>query len=230
MSKLIVIGGGYNGGDFDKELETTIRGFIQNDKPKVIFIPYASRDFIDNYRSFREIYEGLGCVVDLLEPGKESTLPHADLIYIGRGWTIPLIKTLKDTNAIHFLNQALENGAIVAGFSAGAHSLFSQAGSNEEEIGYTIVEGLGFVQGCIMSHYNYQDRAESFHQLLKKHKIEIGIGLEDHTMLIIEDETARLYSSKEDSKVYEIKQSDSVINIQPLSNHFSINKGKNESL
>lgn len=218
MSKLIAIGGGYNGGDFDKELEEMIRGFITKNHPKVIFIPYASLDFNDNYFEFREIYANLGCEVELLEPGKEAILLDADLIYMGRGWTIPLIETLKETNAIPSIIQAIDNGAIVAGFSAGAHALFSHAGSNEEGIGYTLVEGLGFVKGCMISHYNYQDRAEAYHQLLVTNGFAVGIGLEDHTMMVIERNRARVYSSKADSKAYIIESSSGNLNIRPIDN------------
>lgn len=218
MSKLIAIGGGDNGGDFDKKLENTIRGFIEKESPRVIFIPYASLDFEDNFKDFREIYEDLGCVVDLLQPGKENMLLESDLIYIGRGWTIPLVERLIETNSKPFLLQAMENGAIVVGFSGGAHALFSHAGSKEEGKGYTIVEGLGFVQGCIISHYNYQDRAEAFHQLLSNHSMS-GIGLEDHAMMVIEENIARVFSSKADSKGFMIKTKNSNLIIQPIDNN-----------
>src|SRR5574342_328844 len=121
MGKLIAIGGGCNGGDFDIQLEEKIRALIPNKHPQVVFIPYASTDFEDNFHEFKQIYESSGCVVNLLMPGKENLLVQADLIYIGRGWTIPLLKKLIDTNVIPILKGVMDKGTIIAGFSAGAN-------------------------------------------------------------------------------------------------------------
>jgi dipeptidase E len=206
--KFIAVGGGNNGGDFDSHLEKKIRSYIHKENPKVVFVPYASEDFIDNYQEFFTIYKTLGCEVALLQPGKESLLTNADLIYFGRGWTISLLEKLYDTNSLPFLKQAMLNGTILAGFSAGAHALFTFAGSYEQGIGYTIVEGLGLIKGCIMTHYNYKERAEAYHNLLDKQGIN-GIGLEDHTMLIVEENRVTLYTSKEENTAYIIEMVDS---------------------
>lgn len=204
MGKVIAIGGGFNGGDFDGQLEGKIRSFIELEKPKVVFIPYGSIDFEENYGDFEKIYRLLGCEVHLLEPGKENLLLEADLIYLGRGGTIPLLEKLTETDAISLLNQASRHGALIAGFSAGAHALSAFAGSNEEDIGFILVKGIGMINGTIMSHYNYPERAEAYHKLLRERNLN-GIGLDDHSMLIVENNTATLYSSKADSYGYLIK-------------------------
>jgi dipeptidase E len=215
MGKMIAIGGGYNGGDFDKQLEEKIRSFIPKENPIVIFVPYASTDYIENYNEFKQIYNFLGCEVNMLQPGKENVLLQADLIYFGRGSTIQLLKELHETNSISFLHQAIDNGTILAGFSAGAHALFTVAGSNEGELGYTLVEGLGFIDGCIISHYNYLDRAEAFHNMLTERRIN-GIGLEDHTMMVVENDIATLYSSKLEPNGYLIQSQDPNLLIRPI--------------
>ncbi|WP_335433377.1 Type 1 glutamine amidotransferase-like domain-containing protein [Bacillus sp. JJ1609] len=215
MGKIIAIGGGYNGGDFDWKLEEKIRRFIIKEKPKVIFIPYGSTDDEENYHQFSNFYELQGCEVELLQPGMEYLLLEADLIYFGRGSTIQLIEKLKETKTIPFLKQAFEKDSILVGFSAGAHALFAFAGSYEMEIGYTIVEGLGFVDGCIISHYNYQDRAEAYHNLLKERDFS-GIGLDDHTMMVVENNVGTLYSSNVESDGYLIQNLDSNLSIRPI--------------
>lgn len=204
MGKVIAIGGGPNGGEFDKNLEKQIREYLPRERPNVLFIPYATDDFEENYHDFKEIYYLLGCEVNVLEPGQEVLITKADLIYFGRGYTLPLIEKLKITNAISYIRKAYDHGAILAGFSAGAHALFSLAGSSEKDIGYTLVEGLGFIEGCIISHYNYQDRRDAYHRLLISEMIT-GIGLEDHTMLVVENQKGIFYSSKEVAKGYVIQ-------------------------
>jgi dipeptidase E len=213
--KFFAIGGGHNGGEFDKELEEKIRSNIDSDFPKVVFVPYASEDFLENYHEFIQIYQTLGCQVALLEPGKENLLIQADLIYFGRGSTILLVEKLNETRAISFIQQAILNGTILAGFSAGAHALFTIAGSYEKDIGYTLVEGLGFIKGCIMTHYNYEERAEAYHSMLEERRIK-GIGLEDHTMLIVEDGIATLYTTKEQSNAYFIQGVQSIPHRWPI--------------
>ena len=64
------------------------------------------------------------------------------------------------------------------------------------------------INGSIMSHYNYQERAEAYHRLLKKRNLK-GIGIEDHTMLVIEDNIATFFSSKTDAHGYLIDSQDS---------------------
>lgn len=162
------------------------------------------------------MYESQGCAVNLLQPGIENELLQADLIYFGRGWTIPLLKKIHETNAKPYLLQALENGAIIAGFSAGAHALFTLAGSCEEEVGYVLVEGLGFIDGCMISHYNYKERADAFHRLLLEGKIKKGFGLEDHTMLVVEDNIAKLYSSRKNAAGYVIETEESDPHVKPF--------------
>jgi len=217
LGKVIAIGGGYNGGDFDVQIEGKIRSLIPKERPMVLFVPYASTDFEENYNQFKEIYVSQGCMVELLQPGEEKRLLQADLIYLGRGGTIPLLKQLHETHAIPFLIQALEKGAIIAGFSAGAHALFTLAGSNEEKVGYVLVEGLGLIDSCMISHYNYKDRAEAFHQLLSKGKVKKGIGLEDHAMLVVENNNAKLYSTKANATGYVIETGDSDPIVSPMS-------------
>lgn len=195
MGKIIAIGGGYNGGDFDKDLEGEIRNFVKKSNPTVVFIPYASNDFEENYQEFQRIYHKMGCQVSLLQPGKESLLLQADIIYLGRGTTIPLLSKLAETGAIPILLEASANGVVIAGFSAGAHALSASAGSYEENLGYTLVDGIGMIKGSIMTHYNYAERAEAYDKLLKVRNLE-GIGLEDHTMLVVEDNLATIFSSK----------------------------------
>lgn len=204
MGKIIAIGGGYNGGDFDRQLEEKIRSFIPKENPIVIFVPFASTDYKDNYNEFKQIYNFLGCEVYALQPGKENLLLQADLIYFGRGSTIQLLEKLQETDSISLLHQAIDNGTFLAGFSAGAHALFSFAGSYEGELGYTLVEGLGLINGCIISHYNYQERAKAFHNLLTK-IMRNGIGLDDHTMMVVENDIASFYSSKSESHGYFIQ-------------------------
>lgn len=208
MGKLIAIGGGPNGGDFDRSLEEKIRNLLHKEQPKVVFIPYASSDFVDNFTEFKRIYEQLGCEVILLKPGKEKILLLADLIYIGRGGTIPLLKKLEDTNAILYVKNAFLNGVTIAGFSAGAHALFTNACSNEENIGFTMVKGLGFINTCIVTHYNYKNRADAFHDMVIKSNIS-GIGLEDHTMMVMENNIAKIVSSRPEANGYLIEIVDS---------------------
>ncbi|WP_226641584.1 Type 1 glutamine amidotransferase-like domain-containing protein [Mesobacillus subterraneus] len=207
MSKVIAIGGGCNGGEFDSVLEEKIRHFIDKEEPNVVFIPYGSTDFEENFKDFKKIYTLLGCQVNLLQPGNERLLLEADLVYLGRGWTIPLVEKLIETKALPILVKASENGAVIAGFSAGAQALCTLAGSFEEEAGYTLVEGIGMIKGTIMSHYNYSERAEAYHKLLRGKNLA-GIGLDDHTMLVVEDNVATLHSSKSDSHGYLIKSLD----------------------
>jgi len=217
LGKVIAVGGGYNGGDFDRQIEEKIRSFIPKEKPAVIFVPYASNDFEDNYNQFKNIYESLGCEVTLLEPGQENDLLQADLIYLGRGWTIPLLNKLNETNATPYLLQAFEKGVMIAGFSAGAHALFTLAGSNEEKLGYVLVEGLNLIHGCMISHYNYKDRAEAFHKLLAERKLT-GIGLEDHTMMVVENKIVKVYATKRNAHGYMIETGVSGFTVTPIEN------------
>jgi dipeptidase E len=74
---------------------------------------------------------------------------------------------------------------------------------------------LGFIDGCIISHYNYLDRAEAFHNMLTERRIN-GIGLEDHTMMVVENNIATFYSSNTVSNGYFIKIFDHSTFIRPL--------------
>jgi peptidase E len=219
VGKLIAIGGGPNGGDFDFVLENKIRGFLSRETPFILFIPYASQSFESNYVEFKEIYEKLGCKVDLLLPGYENKILEADMIYFGRGSTLELMSKLQETNAIENLIRSYEKGTTITGFSAGANILFSKSGSQEGDLGFILVEGLGLIKGCLCTHFNYDARAQSFMNLLSNINIPV-IGLEDQSMIVVENDEAKIYTSNQLANGYRLlKKNNEMIKEKIKGNH-----------
>lgn len=191
------MGGGLHGGNYDPELERiVVNGLPKN--PKIIYIDSGDSSA---FAEFSQLYKTeFGYQVDLFSKGNRNELQQADLIYLGRGSTIRLMQLLKETDVDELLRKAYESGeCTVAGFSAGANALFAMSVSNEEGK-MKKVEGLGFLKDFVCTHFNYDDRKNAF---LNEIGSNNGYGLDDHTMLIVDDEEYKAISVREGYTVSE---------------------------
>lgn len=201
MKRLMAIGGGINGGDYVPEIERiVISGLPQN--PKIIYVDSGDSSA---YEEFSNLYMSeFGFEVDLFSKETGIELLKADLIYLGRGSTIQLMKTIKENDAADLIRKAYESGyCAVAGFSAGANSLFTASMSSENGEMTKIEDGLGLIAGFVCTHYNYDDRKDAF---LNEIGTLDGYGLDDYTMLIVDDEGYRAISVREGYKISQYKK------------------------
>ena len=104
MVKLIAIGGGENGRPGTKyetrQIDEEIVRFSGKNHPKVLFIPPPSQFQEDYFKVMQKVFVRLGCDISPLylsnpNPNKrelEETVLGADIIYVGGGNTLKMLK------------------------------------------------------------------------------------------------------------------------------------------
>jgi dipeptidase E len=129
LRTIVAIGGGEL-----KDLETLSidRAIVKLSKkknPRALFIPTASGDALGYWEVFREVYGNqLGCRTDALFLVREKhsldqireKILSADIIYVGGGNTLKMLRVWRKQGVDQILRQAYERGTILSGVSAGA--------------------------------------------------------------------------------------------------------------
>jgi dipeptidase E len=171
--KYVVAIGGYEseeGGALDTpiEIDKRILELSGVSSPKVLFIPTASTDSEKYIGKIRKIYaETLDCDFDVLLLHSSDTeknmieekLALADVIYVGGGNTMMMIKLWKELGVDKLLKKAYEAGAILCGVSAGSICWFEYGISDslqfydEDSNEYIRVDGIGILDGPNSPHY-----------------------------------------------------------------------------
>lgn len=132
MKKIVAIGGGENGHEnrpYETEkIDKEIVRISNKNNPKLLFIGFAGKEYEKSYYDvIKRNFESIGCTTTLFKyedvKNKElakKLIEESDIIYIGGGNTINLVKIIKKYEIDKLLYNAYENGTVMAGISAGA--------------------------------------------------------------------------------------------------------------
>ncbi len=108
-------------------------------QPNALFIPTALADSEDYVESFQIAYrDRLGCKTDVLRLVSErpdqveiaQKVALADLVYVGGGSTLNLMRIWRKTGLDKMLRTAWERGTVLSGTSAGANCWFQYSHSD----------------------------------------------------------------------------------------------------
>lgn len=216
MRKLVAIGGGDNNpGDFPtKGVFTFDREIVRltgKNSPRLLFIPTATKDW-EGYTDAVKKYFGcrLGCRVDVLKVVSErpsasvikSKILTADIIYVGGGNTLYLIRKWKQLGIDKFLFKAYEQGTVMSGLSAGAICWFRYGTSDSRMLtdptfkDYIRVSGLGWFDLVLSPHhFKEKKRKPALIKQIKKHG-GVGLALDDYTAVEILDDKFKIITAK----------------------------------
>lgn len=219
--KIIAIGGGEIGKpgtqieteEIDKE---TMR-LSGKKHPKLLFIPTASKDsqgYIDVVRKY--FGDRLGCEVDSLLLKREkyskeeikNRILGSDIIYVGGGNTLQMMKSWRKLGVDKLLKQAYEKGVILTGVSAGSICWFEYGQSDSwktkenPNANYIKVTGLRIIPGLHAPHFTREQERISDLRKIMKRTSGVAVALEDCCALEIIDNKYRILTSKPEAKAY----------------------------
>ena len=232
--KLVAIGGGkipkwsFTTKD-DKEIEYETKEIDQEIvrlsgkvKPRFLFVGTASRDNETYYEAIKEIYEGLGAVVQQLSleefnemhETKEEFINRireiilsADIIYIGGGNTKHMIEVWKDFYIENILKEALADGSVLAGFSAGSYIMF--------KCNYELIEGMNLISMVNIVHYD--EKSDEKKLVFKNTVLEKGIpgiALDNGIALEVIDDSVRIIKAIKTAGAYFMKRTGEEIELK----------------
>jgi dipeptidase E len=227
MPKAIVaIGGGEIRTRGTAPIDREIIRLSSKKKPKLLFIPTASSDSERYWKHVQEYFGAfLKCRTDVLflfkeQPSKKQIrkkILSADIIYVGGGNTLLMMRVWRSLGVDKLLKLAYENGTVLSGISAGSICWFDSGHSdsmsfyNPRKWKYINVRGIGLIQGTHCPHYNSMTRGvprrKHFRDLIRKIG-GFGIAIENNCAIeFIDGRFYRVISSRNYSRAYRVYKS-----------------------
>ena len=222
MGTIVGIGGGGMEALETLEIEKRVVELTGRADPKALFVPTASYDSVERWEVFRGLYgRRLGCRTDVLyllnrnpdQGGLEERILSADLIYVGGGNTLKMMRRWRRFGVDDLLREAHGRGIVLAGRSAGLICWFkyghsdSMAFYHPERWSYVRVKGMGLIDATGCPHYDGDTdgvpREEDFQQMTSKYP-EVGIGIDNQCALEVVDDSFRVITSRDGPGAYKI--------------------------
>ena len=213
---IVAIGGGSLKKKQTLPIDRSIVKLAGKKTPRALFIPTASGDPQDYCEAFDRIYGNLlGCETDHLllyrrpedRAAAAGKIRAADLIYVGGGNTLRMMKMWRRLEIGRLLIKAGQQGAVLAGVSAGAicwhewgHS-DSRAYSGKKNWSYIKVRGFGLRQGLYCPHLDSEKRHVSFKKMVVRDKMT-GIACDNFAAIHYDDSGAFCITSRRKAQVH----------------------------
>jgi dipeptidase E len=226
MRKTIVaIGGGEIRTRGTAAIDREIIRLSNKRNPRLLFIPTASSDSERYWGHVQEYFGGfLKCRTDVLFLIKEQPsrsrirekILWADIIYVGGGNTLQMMRLWRRLGVDRFLKSAYENGTILSGISAGSICWFDSGHSDSMSFydprhwKYINVKGLGLIHGIHCPHYNSMTRGvprrRHFRDMIRKTG-GTGIAIENNCALVfVEGHLDKVLRSKSYARAYRLRK------------------------
>jgi dipeptidase E len=223
---IVAIGGGVMKTRGTAAIDREIMRLAHKKNPKLLFIPTASSDSEIYWKHVQEYFgRFLKCKTDVLflikeRPSKErirDKILSADIIYVGGGNTLMMMRLWRRLGVDKLLRQAYENGIVLSGISAGSICWFDSGHSdsmsfyNPRKWKYINVKGLGLINGIHCPHYNGMTRGiprrKHFREMIRKTG-GIGIAIENNCAIeFVDGRFYRVIRSKGNSRAYRVYKS-----------------------
>jgi dipeptidase E len=231
MGKIIAIGGGEIGELETLPIDRRIVKLVNKNKPRVLYIPTAGGDSEFWCDTFKKVYGyKLKCQVDFLLLIKEdltkkeiaNKILSADIIYVGGGDTLKMLKVWRKQGVDKILHQAYKKSVIMTGISAGAICWFHYGVSDavinpRDKKLFGRVKGLNIIsskQSMTLSPHNIREkkiREESIKEIMS-HTSGVCLAIDDNAALFIQDDKQikeyKIWTSKKDvgiKKIFKLK-------------------------
>lgn len=221
-TKIIAIGGGEIGRP-GFPIETTsidkeIISLSNKKKPKLLLIPTASSDSESYFEVVKKHFgKRLECAVDVLYLLKdkqakdviEKKILNSDIIYVGGGNTLKMMKVWKKLGVDKILLKAYKKGIVLSGVSAGAICWFSFGNSDSllfsnKNAPMIKVRGLGFISAFFCPHYDVEKKRKPELKKMMKKTSGVAIAVENCCAIEIVDNNFRIIYSKKTAKAYKV--------------------------
>ena len=237
MTKLVAIGGGKMAEGETLAIDSQVVALTGKINSRALFIPTASSDSQEYWQGFQRTYAGeLGCETDVLyllgvTPTRdelERKILTADLVYVGGGNTLMMMRRWRRLGVDAVLEEAYRRGIVLSGLSAGCICWFSWGHSDSmsfyqpDDWSYIKVRGMGLVDALACPHYDSAtagiERRDDFQAMMRKHS-GIGLAIDDHCALEIIDDTYRVITSREGAGAYKLTKHRGHITVDPIPQH-----------
>ena len=202
--QIVAIGGGEIGDRETLRIDKFIVELAGKRTPKALFVPTASGDAAGYCSTFDRIYGTLlGCRTDHLRllhhaddrKRAEDKILWADLIYVGGGNTLRMMKLWRRLGVDRSLILAGKQGSVLAGVSAGAICWYewghsdSRSFAGKDAWSFVRVRGVGICEGMFCPHLDAERRSRPFSQMIERHGT-LGIACDNNAAIWYDNDKA----------------------------------------
>lgn len=212
MQQIIAIGGGgYASRASDIVLEEYILAQANTSRPKVCYLPQAGGESREYIVRFYEAFTRLGAqpswfsLFGRVAADWPAHLLTHDVLYVGGGNTRSMLAVWREWGVDKVLRQALEQGVVLAGVSAGAICWFRQGITDSGEQ-LPVLNGLGFLEGSCCPHYDSEpDQKLIYHNLVAKGQALPGFALDDGAAVhLVDGQLKQVVTSRLEARGYHL--------------------------
>jgi len=218
MKKIIAIGGGQIATSETIKIDKEIIKLTGKKRPQLLFLPTASSDSVKYYERVKKYFgKKLGCKIDVLYLIKakyskkeiEKKILTSDIIYVGGGNVIKMMRVWKKLGVDKILKQAYEKGIILSGLSAGSICWFKYGNSdsrkfNNPNADHVKVSGLGFINALHCPHYDTEKKRKPSLKKMMKKTSGVAIAIDNCCAIEFLDNNYRVISSKPNANAYKV--------------------------
>ena len=209
--KVIAIGGGGFTHQADPAMEDFIIAASGFSRPRIGYIGTASDDDPVKIARFYERFSPLAdrlthLAADSTAAATAQWAEGLDIVYVGGGHTLRLIKHWQATGIAQVLIAAAQRGVLMAGVSAGANVWFEQALSDSGGQGLQAVAGIGLVTGSCCPHYDSEpQRQPAYTAAIASAVLPQGVAIDDGVALLIDgDGQMAAFSARSGASAYRV--------------------------
>jgi cyanophycinase len=200
--RLVIVGGGA----MNAEMRRQVLDLAGGPKAHVVALPQASNDpkagelLIDRWR---EAGAEDVTALDISDPKKAvETVEKADLIWIRGGSQTRLMTALKDTGVPEAIRRRFQQGAIIAGTSAGAavmsEMMIAGVDRRAAPMHPILAQGLGlWPEAIVDQHFDRRDREWRLKATVLEHPELLGVGIAESTAVVVSGREFEVIGPKE---------------------------------
>ena len=191
-----------------------IVGLARRERPRVCFVPTASGDDLAAIVRFYRAFSQLDCEMTDLPLFQRTASDLAafvreqDVFYVGGGNTANLLAIWRTHGLDALLSQALDDGAVLCGSSAGMNCWFEASTTDSFDLAKLapLHDGLGFLEGSACPHYDAeQQRRPLYHELIAG-GFPAGYAVDNRAAIHFQDgEFVEAVSCSPEAKAYRVE-------------------------
>jgi peptidase E len=216
-------GGGFLMEPDNPALDLYVLGQARTARPAVAFLGTAGGDPDSHLVKFYRAFTGYECRPSHLPffqrtPKLRDYLLRQDVIYVGGGNTKSMLAVWREWDLPVLLREAWQEGAVLAGVSAGAICWFQHGLTDSWAEKLVVLPCLGFLGGSCCPHYDGDpQRRPAYHVCLRKGEILPGVAIDDGAAIhFVEGEIHRVVASRPKARAYRVRAREGAVQEEPL--------------
>jgi dipeptidase E len=211
-------GGGFSMEPDNPLLDQYVLNLVDKPQPKVCFLGQATAESADYKVRFYEAFTQLGAIPTSLSlfgnvpHNWHETILAQDVIYVGGGNTRSMLALWREWGMDKVLRQALANGIVLTGVSAGAICWFEEF-LTDSVFPMGRCPGLGFLKGSACPHYDGEvERRPTLTRLVQAGEMMAGLALDDGAAAhFVDGDLWQIVTSRPHANGYTVALKDSTV-------------------